>query len=155
MKSLEGNVDVLSELREIGVKVALDDFGTGYSSLNYIRRIPLDKLKIDRSFITDLTTLPKNQEICEGIIQMAHNLGLEVIAEGVEKNSQLELLKEKLCDSVQGFLYSVPLSEEELEKVLQENVEHLAKSKMEKKHAFKYTALYSRMSRLRETEQEG
>lgn len=153
MKSLEGNVNVLSELRDIGIKVALDDFGTGYSSLNYIRKIPLDKLKIDRSFITDLTNIPKNQEICEGIIQMAHNLGLEVIAEGVEEQSQLELLKEKLCDSVQGFLYSVPLPEEEVEKVLQENKEHIENSKISKKHAFKYTALYSRMSKLREIEE--
>ena len=153
MKSLEINADILSQLRDIGVKVALDDFGTGYSSLNYIRKIPLDKLKIDRSFITDLTTLQKNQEICEGIIQMAHNLGLEVIAEGVEKSSQLELLKEKLCDSVQGFLYSVPLTEDELERVLKENAESIANSKTTKKHAFKYTALYSRMSKLRESDE--
>jgi diguanylate cyclase (GGDEF)-like protein/PAS domain S-box-containing protein len=154
MKSMDSNINLLGELKDIGIKVALDDFGTGYSSLNYLRKIPLDKLKIDRSFITDLTSITKNQEICEGIIQMAHNLGLQVVAEGVEKKSQLEILKEKQCDSIQGFLYSIPLPEDELEKVLLDNMDYLAKSKTSKKHAFKYTALYSRMSLLKEKEQE-
>ncbi|WP_163215711.1 putative bifunctional diguanylate cyclase/phosphodiesterase [Clostridium thermarum] len=154
MKSMDSNINLLNELKNIGIKVALDDFGTGYSSLNYLRKIPLDKLKIDRSFITDLTSVTKNQEICEGIIQMAHNLGLQVVAEGVEKKSQLEILKEKQCDSVQGFLYSIPLADDELEEVLQANMEYLEKNKMTKKHAFKYTALYSRMSQLKEKEAE-
>ena len=96
----------------------------------------------------------KNRDICEGIIQMAHNLGLEVIAEGVEKKEQLDILKEMLCDSVQGFLYSPPLPEDELEVVLTENMERMAKNKTTKKHEFKYTALYSRMSRLREKEKK-
>lgn len=154
MKSLDSNVQILGELKKKGVKVALDDFGTGYSSLNYLRKIPLNRLKIDRSFIVDLISVSKNRDICEGIIQMAHNLGLEVIAEGVEKKEQLEILKEMLCDSVQGFLYSIPLSENELEAVLRENMEHMAKNKTTKKHEFKYTALYSRVSKLREQEKE-
>jgi len=154
MKSLDTNVQILGKLKKKGVKVALDDFGTGYSSLNYLRKIPLNRLKIDRSFIVDLMNVSKNRDICEGIIQMAHNLGLEVIAEGVEKKEQLDILKEMLCDSVQGFLYSPPLPEDELEVVLTENMERMAKNKTTKKHEFKYTALYSRMSRLREKEKK-
>jgi diguanylate cyclase (GGDEF)-like protein/PAS domain S-box-containing protein len=154
MKSLDSNVQILGELKKKGVKVALDDFGTGYSSLNYLRKIPLNRLKIDRSFIVDLINVSKNRDICEGIIQMAHNLGLEVIAEGVEKKEQLEILKEMMCDSVQGFLYSVPLPESELEAVLQENKEQMARNKTTKKHEFKYIALYSRMSKLREKQRK-
>lgn len=150
MKSLDSNVDILSELKSMGIKVTLDDFGTGYSSLNYIRKIPLDKLKIDRSFITNLTNKSKNEAICEGIIQMAHNIGLEVIAEGVEQQNQLELLKEMLCDTVQGFLYCPPVHEEELEKVLKDNSDLLMKNKLLRKHGFKYTSFYSRMAKLKE-----
>lgn len=152
MKSLDTNVKILGRLKKKGVKVALDDFGTGYSSLNYLRKIPLNRLKIDRSFIVDLINVSKNRDICEGIIQMAHNLGLEVIAEGVEKKEQLDILKEMSCDSIQGFLYAAPLTEDELEVVLAKNMEQMAKNKTTKKHEFKYTALYSRMSKLREKE---
>lgn len=150
MKSLDSNVKILEKLKKKGIKIALDDFEAGYSSLNYLRKIPLNRLKIDRSFIVDLINVRKNQDICEGIIQMAHNLGLEVIAEGVEKKEQLDILREMLCDSVQGFLYSPPLPENELEAVLDENMNQMAISKTIKKHEFKYTALYSRMSKLRE-----
>lgn len=98
----------LNKLREVGVKIAVDDFGTGYSSLSYIKRLPIDKLKIDRTFIKDI---PDSDEgaIANTIINLAKNLSLCVIAEGVETVEQEQFLKEKLCNGIQGYLYCVPL----------------------------------------------
>lgn len=118
MKYLQVNVKKLEELRDMGVKVALDDFGTGYSSLNYLRRMPINTLKIDKSFIDGICLSPKEEAIAEGIIQMAHKMGLEVVAEGVEDNRQLQVLIEKKCDKVQGYLFSKPLPGEKVEELL-------------------------------------
>jgi diguanylate cyclase (GGDEF)-like protein/PAS domain S-box-containing protein len=120
MKSLENNVKILNELRSMGVKIALDDFGTGYSSLNYLRKIPITTLKIDKSFIDGLTRSLKEEAIADGIIQIAHKMDLDVVAEGVEFNHQLKILKDKQCDKIQGYLFSKPLAETEVEKILQE-----------------------------------
>ena len=99
----------LRELKEMGVSFALDDFGTGYSSLSYLRRFPFDAVKIDRSFVADLVSDPAGQVLTQGIIDMAHALGLRVVAEGVETLAELECLREAGCDAVQGHLVSPPL----------------------------------------------
>lgn len=110
-----GNTDkvlrILSELKEMNVQLAVDDFGTGYSSLGYLRRFPIDRLKIDRSFIDDVPTSQHDATIAKAIISLAHNLGLQVIAEGVENHAQLGFLADNECDEIQGYLLSRPLDE--------------------------------------------
>nr|WP_255659343.1 EAL domain-containing protein [Methylophilus sp. Leaf408] len=96
-------------VREAGIEVAIDDFGTGYSSLAYIKRIDVDYLKIDRTFITNIAAESTDFPLVEAIIMMAHQLGLKVIAEGVETEAQLELLNSMGCDFIQGYFYSKPL----------------------------------------------
>ena len=108
MKSFDKNLKILKEIKKLGISVALDDFGTGYSSLNYLTKLPIDVLKIDRSFVIDLVTNPKSKCIVENIINLSHQLGIEVVAEGVEDKSQVEYLKGILCDVVQGYYYSKP-----------------------------------------------
>lgn len=99
----------LSLFREMGIQVHVDDFGTGYSSLSYLKLFPIDVLKIDRSFIRDISTDPNDAIISAAIIGLAHNLGMEVVAEGVETKEQLEFLREKNCDIVQGFYFAKPM----------------------------------------------
>lgn len=108
MKSFDKNVKILEEIKSLGVSIALDDFGTGYSSLNYLTKLPIDVLKIDRSFVVDLMNDPKSKCIVENIINLSHQLGIEVVAEGVEDKSQVEYLRTILCDIVQGYYYSKP-----------------------------------------------
>ena len=113
---LRNNEEILRTLREIkemGVSLSLDDFGTGYSSLSYLKRFPLDTLKIDRSFVLDLPNDPDNTAIASAIIAMAQSLKFQVIAEGVENEAQLDFLRGKGCDLVQGYLFSpaVPAAE--------------------------------------------
>jgi len=100
------------------VHTSLDDFGTGYSSLSYLKQFPLKVLKIDQSFVQDIQINQKNESLITAIISMARSLGLEVVAEGVEKDEQLAFLRDQLCDNVQGFLLSHPVPEEELGKML-------------------------------------
>ncbi len=102
-------IDVLSALRALGVRVALDDFGTGFSSLSYLRSFTLDKLKIDRSFVTELGRSGKADVLVRTIIGLAHNLGLTVAAEGIETAGQLSFLRDLNCDQVQGYLLGRPL----------------------------------------------
>lgn len=112
---IEKTMVILQNLRELGVKISIDDFGTGYSSLSYLNMFPLDALKIDKSFVQN----KQQTTIVNTIISMAHNLGLKVVAEGVETEEQLDYLKKKHCDQVQGFLYSRPLNEDEIIKYLE------------------------------------
>ena len=105
-------LSVLQELSEMGVKLSIDDFGTGYSSLSYLRHFPVSKLKIDRSFVCDITSDPDDAAITGAIISMAKNLNLKVIAEGVENEEQMSFLREHACDEVQGYYFSRPLSVE-------------------------------------------
>ena len=115
----EGNASVLlARLRQTGVRVWLDDFGTGYSSLSHLRRVQVDGLKIDRSFITDLLRDPDDLALTSAIIAMAHSMGITVVAEGVEKQGQYELLRERDCDLVQGFWLGQPLTAAEFAKQL-------------------------------------
>lgn len=119
MADLKENVKILQELRNMGVRTALDDFGTGYSSLNYLRMIPIDTLKIDKSFVDDICVNNKQDAIVDGIIGMAHKLGMQVVAEGIETLEQLKVLKQKKCDIIQGYIFSKPLSSDDIEKLLQ------------------------------------
>ena len=100
---------VLEHIRGLGVPVAIDDFGTGYSSLAYLAELPVDTLKIDRAFIAKMTAEPRYRRLVSTIIQLAHNLQLSVVAEGIETVEQAELLRALNCDEGQGFLYRVPL----------------------------------------------
>ncbi|MEH7883879.1 EAL domain-containing protein [Bacillus sp. JJ1609] len=107
---------ILHELKKLGVNISIDDFGTGYSSLNYLKRFPIDHLKIDRSFIQDIANNKSDENIATTIILMAHNLGLTVIAEGVETQEQLELLKHHKCNEAQGYHFSKPVPAEQFPK---------------------------------------
>jgi len=114
MTSLEDSVAKLNFLVDAGVSISIDDFGTGYSSLYYLKAFPIDTLKIDRSFIKDITRDPNDAQLVETIILMARNLGIAVVAEGVENHEQLKLLQEYGCNLIQGYYFSKPLPLEEL-----------------------------------------
>jgi diguanylate cyclase (GGDEF)-like protein len=118
MKNAELAVKTLSELKRAGIKISIDDFGTGYSSLGYLKRLPIDVLKIDKSFVLDVTTNPDDMALVMAIIMLAHNLRLKVFAEGVETEEQLDLLHRLGCDEWQGYLYSKPVSAENFKKLL-------------------------------------
>jgi len=109
MTNVHETFSILTELKQLGVYVSVDDFGTGYSSLSYLKRYPIDIIKIDQSFIADIAKDDKNEAIIKAIISMSHNLGLEVVAEGVEEASQVDFLKRHRCQKGQGYLYNKPL----------------------------------------------
>jgi diguanylate cyclase (GGDEF)-like protein len=117
----ESAVGVLDKLKSIGVQIAIDDFGTGYSSLAYLKRFPIDTLKIDRSFIRDIPGNSGDMKITRAIIAMAHGLRLKVVAEGVETADQLQFLQSQSCDAVQGYFLYPPLEEDEVAEVLEFN----------------------------------
>ncbi len=108
MKSVDRNIEYLLEIKKLGASIALDDFGTGYSSLNHLTKLPIDVLKIDRSFVIDMVENDKSRYIVEKIIQLSHKLGITVVAEGVEEKEQVDYLKSIECDTVQGYYYSKP-----------------------------------------------
>jgi diguanylate cyclase (GGDEF)-like protein/PAS domain S-box-containing protein len=118
MQDLDRSARILGELRDAGVSIAMDDFGTGYSSLGYLVRLPVDTIKIDRSFISTMTERQDHIEVAAAIISMAHSLGLKTVAEGVETERQRDLLKGLGCHEMQGFLISKPVSEAEIEKLM-------------------------------------
>lgn len=128
MEDLESAVAILRSFKDQGIRIALDDFGTGYSSLSYLKRIPLDTLKIDRSFICNVQNDPQNREIVKNIIQMAHNLGLKTVAEGVETEAELGYLQHHDCDELQGYFFSRPVPAPDLEVFLQTWPERAFKS---------------------------
>ena len=109
---------LLQAIKSLGVPIALDDFGTGYSSFSYLHRFPIDTLKIDRSFIHNIGTAENHTELVAAIIAMAHILNLRVIAEGIETGKQMEILAEKQCDIVQGYLLAHPLPAERVAEIL-------------------------------------
>lgn len=114
MNRLDASFAILKAIRQRGLMLVIDDFGTGYSSLSYLKRFPLTKLKIERSFVSDLAVDENDASIVTAIISMSHGLGLKVIAEGVETEEQKQFLIEQGCDQVQGFLYSQPIDAEEM-----------------------------------------
>ena len=111
-------LDRLNKIKALGIKLSLDDFGTGYSSLSYLKRFPIDTLKIDRAFIKDIKTDHEDATLVKAIIAMGHGLGMDIIAEGVELQEQLEFLGANACDAIQGFLFSKPLPANEIEPLL-------------------------------------
>ena len=113
MHDAEQTIGTLQTLKAMGLQLAIDDFGTGYSSLSYLKRFPIDKLKIDQSFVRELASDPDDAAIARTIISMGHSLRLEVIAEGVETAEQLAFLGTEGCDQIQGFYFSRPLSADE------------------------------------------
>ena len=121
MRQTEGMIQLLNRLAAMGVNLAIDDFGTGYSSLSYLKRLPFQKLKIDQSFIRDITVDPNDAAIVVAIISMARSLELETIAEGVETAGQLALLRSKGCRVGQGYFFSVPMGAKELYPQLRQN----------------------------------
>ena len=118
MRQGEGSIARLHEIAEMGIQLAVDDFGTGYSSLSYLKRLPISKLKIDQSFVRDITIDPNDTAIVVAIISMAKSLDLDIIAEGIETAGQLTLLRAKGCRVGQGFYFSVPLSAADLAPLL-------------------------------------
>lgn len=120
IQDMEYTNSLLTELDRLGVQTSLDDFGTGYSSLSYLKQFPLKILKIDQSFIRDIQSNKKNESLIMAIIAMARSIGLEVVAEGVEKGEQLEFLRNQLCDNVQGYLLSHPVSASDMTRLLED-----------------------------------
>jgi EAL domain-containing protein (putative c-di-GMP-specific phosphodiesterase class I) len=113
-------VAALHRLKDIGVSISLDDFGTGYSSLGYLKRFPIDTLKIDKSFVDDVTTSANDAAIALSVISLAHNLNMQVIAEGVETREQVQFLTERGCDEMQGYFFSRPVNAEDFTVLLRE-----------------------------------
>ncbi len=112
MEDVKRTIASLQAIRDLGVSIAIDDFGTGFSSLSYLARLPVDTLKIDRSFIIDMTAAPEGLALVSTIINLAHSLKLKVVAEGVETEEQSRLLRLLGCDEMQGFLFSKPVPRE-------------------------------------------
>ena len=121
MDDVESAIGIMQEIKKTGVSIAIDDFGTGYSSLAYIKRFPIDVLKVDRSFVMDIPEDQNDMAITAAVIAMAHKLSLEVVAEGVETQEQLHFLRRNNCDEGQGYLFSRPLSLGQLHQFLRDN----------------------------------
>ncbi|HEX8947554.1 MAG TPA: EAL domain-containing protein, partial [Dissulfurispiraceae bacterium] len=120
MSNVERTVNRLDELMKIGVHTSIDDFGTGYSSLSYLKRLPIEKLKIDQSFVHDIATDPDDRAIISAVTAMAHTMRMKVIAEGVETEEQLSFLRATGCDEMQGYLFSKPLPAGEFSELISE-----------------------------------
>ena len=112
MNDVKQSIASLQAIRALGVSIAIDDFGTGFSSLGYLAKLPVYTLKIDRSFVTDMTAAPEGLALVSTIINLAHSLELNVVAEGVETEEQSRLLRLLNCDEMQGFLFSEPVPAE-------------------------------------------
>ena len=124
MTNAERTIEVLDRLKALGIRIAIDDFGTGYSSLAYLKRFPIDKLKIDIAFVRDIVTSPDDAAIALAIISMAHSLHMQVIAEGVETRAQMAYLRRHRCDEIQGFHFSRALPADQLARLVRENREN-------------------------------
>lgn len=120
MEQMTTSFSVPHELKAMGIRLAIDDFGTGYSSLTYLKKLPVNTLKMDQSFVQDLTSDPNDAAIALAVINLGHGLDLRVLAEGVETEQQLDFLKKNKCDGIQGFLFSPPLSADEFTVLLEE-----------------------------------
>jgi len=118
LQNIDSAAAIMHEMKAAGIHHAIDDFGTGYSSLKSIKQLPINKIKIDRSFITDIISNKDTAAIVSAIIAMAHSMKLTVVAEGVETEEQLDYLNDLGCDQIQGYLLSTPLPSEKAEKLL-------------------------------------
>ena len=121
MYTIDKTIDILHKLKGLGVQISIDDFGTGYSSLSYLQKMPIDNLKIDRSFIKNIQYSENDKVFVQTIVTMAHTLGMITIAEGVEEEEQLSILKEMQCEIAQGYLFSQPLPAENIQNLLYHN----------------------------------
>ena len=121
MESFDSNKKKMEELKKMGVSFHLDDFGTGYSSLNYLNNLPIDRVKIDKSFVDVMLQSEKDSKIIKSIIKLAHNIGLHVVAEGVEHQEQFEMLQSYKCELLQGYFISKPVNYEEIIRTIQQN----------------------------------
>ncbi len=130
MQDAESTIAILHKLRALGVQFSIDDFGTGYSSLSYLKRFPIDRIKIDQSFVRDITTDAEDAAVSQAIISLAHSLNLKTVAEGVETAEQQEFLRSRQCDEIQGFHFSHPVPEQEMSRLLKEGV------RLESRHEF-------------------
>ena len=119
MKSPDQAIDMFDKINKLGIRISIDDFGTGYSSLSHLKKFPVDMLKIDQSFVRDLTVDNDDAAIVSAVISMAKSLGLRVIAEGVETIEQLRFLEKLDCDLIQGYYFSKPLPADEFRKLLE------------------------------------
>lgn len=119
MENVREAILVLTELKTRHISLAIDDFGSGYSSLGYLRQFPADRLKIDRSFVANITSNAGDAAIASAVISLAKSLNFEVIAEGVETVEQMKLLQEKKCDAMQGYHFSRPVPPEEIQALLE------------------------------------
>jgi diguanylate cyclase (GGDEF)-like protein len=119
MQDIKSNLALLHKIKALGIRLAIDDFGTGYSSLNYLSQLPVDTLKIDRSFVVDLPESKERVDLLRNVIKMSHDLGMSVVAEGVETQSQLDILKRLKCNEIQGYYYSAPVSAEQFRVLLE------------------------------------
>lgn len=118
MHDIDKSIAILHKLKNLGVHISIDDFGTGYSSLSYLQKMPVDHLKIDRSFIKNLHHISKDKAFVQAIVTMAHTLEMKTIAEGVELEEQFNFLKEIKCEVAQGFLFSKPVTPDQFELLL-------------------------------------
>ncbi len=142
MKDVEASIKVLKSLRHLGLQISLDDFGTGYSYLKYIKHLPINNLKIDKSFIHDMTSNITSLGIVESVITLGKSLGLTLTAEGVENKNQLHLLTKMQCDLVQGYLYSRPISTDKFTHLLQVSHTHANKTyRLPYKATYQYEVL--------------
>ena len=120
MENIHVNIEKLLDVRKLGVSVAIDDFGTGYSSLAYLARLPVETLKIDRSFIITMLEDPNTATLVQTMITLAHSFRLKVVAEGVDAEDQAKMLRLLRCDQMQGYLFSKPLPVDALVRLLQQ-----------------------------------
>jgi EAL domain-containing protein (putative c-di-GMP-specific phosphodiesterase class I) len=127
MNNIQESFSVLSELKQLGVKISIDDFGTGYSSLSYLKYLPIDEIKIDKSFIDDIPMSQRDVAIVKTIIDMGHHLQVSVTAEGIETEQQYLTLREHHCHVGQGYYFSKPLSAVEVEQILKPTLIRLVK----------------------------
>jgi EAL domain-containing protein (putative c-di-GMP-specific phosphodiesterase class I) len=125
MQDVARSVEILRALRGLGVRISLDDFGTGYSSLSYLKTLPVDTVKLDQSFVRDITTDPGDAAIATAVIAMAHSLDLRVVAEGVETRDQLAFLRDQGCDSFQGHLFSAAVPGDFIAALLGQSLESM------------------------------
>jgi EAL domain-containing protein (putative c-di-GMP-specific phosphodiesterase class I) len=123
MDNAEQVLSTLRRLKNLGLGITMDDFGTGYSSLGYLKRFPLDTLKIDRAFVREMVADRKDGAVVRAVIDLAHGIGLRVIAEGVETEEQREILRALGCDGMQGFLFCRPIPPDELRALLEREAE--------------------------------
>jgi EAL domain-containing protein (putative c-di-GMP-specific phosphodiesterase class I) len=128
MADVDRSIQVLAELKALGLRLSIDDFGTGFSSLCRLQHFPVDSLKIDRSFVSGKQRNAESYEIVRVILALAHNLGLKVVAEGIEQPGQLEMLRNLGCEYGQGFLFSPPVAADAIERMLAQSGEHKAEA---------------------------